>query len=52
MVEAMLTIAIRPLLPSFDPGGQQCLYIRAASTQFLSQLAKLLKLLFPKATYI
>jgi hypothetical protein len=52
MVKAMLTIAIKPKLPSFVPGGQQCLYIRAASSQFPSQLAKLLKLLFPKATYI
>jgi hypothetical protein len=52
MVEAMLAIAIKPLLPSFVPGGQICLYIRAASSQFPSQLAKLLKPLFPKATYI
>jgi hypothetical protein len=50
--KAMLRIASIPLPPSFVPGGQLCLYIRAASSQFPSQLAKLLKPLFPKATYI
>jgi hypothetical protein len=44
----MLRIASIPLPPSFVSGGQQCLYIRAASTQLLSQLARVAQAAFPK----
>ncbi len=46
--KAMLRIASIPLLPSFVPGGQLCLYIRAASSQFPLQLARVAQVAFPK----